>query len=274
MLGAFLAGGITAGIIGLIALIFRVRGRELGTGQLVALAIPVALAVFFVRHRLPFSGPAGPAVSSEELTQQMLKESPALELLTREHPEVRAGMVQMLDSVIASGASRREAFTAGMTWGRSVLSPYFRQYLAVASDESLVAFGKASTDLLEGLRKTPDACMDYLFGPNGRTVSRVSEKDQARLGKVMEQVIRSGIDSPHDKMPPDQARKTVQSLTATLIQKWGTSCAAALEQFSNPVKAREEPGQSCNVAYQLYRYVVTLPPDEAAATLRALFSAI
>ncbi len=272
MFGAFVAGGITAGIIGLIAMIFRARGRELGIGGLVALAVPVALAVFFVRHRLPLGG--GPAPSGEEMTEQALKENPSLALLAREHPELRDQMTRMLDSVVATGASRREAFAAGMTWGRSVLTPYFKQYLPIASDESLVAFGKASTDMLEGLRKTPDTCMDYLFGPQGRNVIHLPAREEARLGEVMEQVIRSAIDSPHDKLPPDQARKTVQALIATLIQKWGTSGAAAIEAFADPVKAREEPGQSCNVAYQLYRYVVTLPDDEAATNLRALFTAM
>lgn len=272
MFGAFVAGGITAGIIGVIAMIFRVRGRELGIGQLVAIAIPVALAVFLVRHRLPFSGGAAP--SAEEMTEQALRENPSLALLAREHPELRDQMKRMLDSVVSAGASRREAFSAGMTWGRSVLTPYFKQYLPLASDASLVAFGKASTDMLEGLRKRPDACMDYLFGPNGRTAIRLPEKEEARLGQVMEQVIRSAIEAPHEKMPADQARKTVQGLIATLIQKWGTSGAAALDAFADPVKARAEPAQSCNVAYQLYRYVVTLPDEEAATTLRALFSAM
>lgn len=274
MLRALLAGALTAGLVGLIAVLFRRQGQELTTGQLVAICLPVALGVFLARNLLPGDGPSGPRYSAEELVDQAIRESPAVGLLVQEHPELRQNLSRLFDSLVAAGASRKAAFGAGVAWGRKVLTPYLQQYLPVASDSALLLFGEASSDMLDGLRQNPEACMDYLFGPGNRpAVQPIPPARQKQLGDAIELVIRSALAEPHPAMTPAQVNQTIKGLVTGLIGKWGPSGATALETFGSPASARQNPAASCNVAYQLYRYIVSLPEDRAATTLRALFSA-
>lgn len=213
---------------------------------------------------------------SNSQRDELLRSNPAIALLVEHHPELRASFNAFMDTVVATSTTRDEGFAKGLEWGRKTLSAYLLRYIPATSDTSLLAFATVFSEVLTKLQDNPEGCMAFLFGPaaGATSVPRFGQDLEAKMNTVMASVIQTAIDSPQPPVPADRGQSLVLAAIDSIRSRYGDAALNDLALLASPESARRSPAAACTAGARFYGSTLLLPPIDAAAALRHLFSQV
>ena len=198
--------------------------------------------------------------------ESALLEQPVYRILKKHEPAVYEKLVNEYE-IYARDETRRETF---INVANSEISLTATRNLAHASQAAVLALMRDMIGTARRLQKTPgDACFRYWFpqvaGPPD--VARyIDEKAQAHTLDLMAEVIRSSNESPVPLPPVDSVKDNLASVINATYEKYG----ADAQMISHADDPRVDRAKVCTITLAVYERIMSLPPAESSALIRAM----
>jgi hypothetical protein len=195
----------------------------------------------------------------------LLKQS-VYRVLKKHEPELYDKLVTEY-RVYARDETRRENF---VNLANSEISLTATRHLAHASQDAVVALMKDMIATARRLQKEPgDACFRYWFpqvsGPPD--IARyIDAASQAHTLDLMGEVIRSAAESP----TPLPAAEAVKDNLANVINGTYEQYGADAQMISHAEDPRADRAKVCTITISVYERIMSLPPAESSALMRAM----
>jgi hypothetical protein len=198
--------------------------------------------------------------------ESALRAQPVYRILEKHEPGVYANLVNEY-KVYARDESRREDF---INIANSEISLAATRRLAHASQASVIALVTDMIANAKRLRQSPgDACFRYWFpqvaGPPD--IARyIDEKAQAHTLELMGEVIRSAAETP----TPLPAADAVKDNLANVINSTYAEYGADAQMIAHAADAGIDRAKVCTITIAVYEHIMSLPPADASALIRAM----
>jgi hypothetical protein len=198
--------------------------------------------------------------------ESALRAQPVYRILKKHEPGVYASLVDEY-KVYARDESRREDF---VNTANAQISLAATRNLAHASQDSVIALINDMIANAKRLQHVPgDACFRYWFpqvvGPPD-IAKYIDEKAQAHTLELMGEVIRSAAENP----TPLPSADTVKDNLANVINSTYAQYGADAQMIAHAADARVDRAKVCTITIAVYEHIMSLPPAEASALLRAM----
>ncbi len=198
--------------------------------------------------------------------EAVLLEQPVYRILKKHEPGVYEELVNEYRTY-ARAETRRENF---INLANSQISVTATRNLAHASQSSVLALMQdmlATAKLLRG--KPGDACFRYWFpqvlGPPD-VAQHVDAKAQARTLDLMGEVIRSSAENPAPLPAADSVKDNLANVVNATYQQYG----ADAQMIAHADDPRVDRGKVCTITIAVYDRIMSLPPADASALIRAM----
>ncbi|MEO8019520.1 MAG: hypothetical protein ABI769_17040 [Pseudomonadota bacterium] len=195
----------------------------------------------------------------------LLKQS-VYRVLKAHEPAVYENLVSEY-KVYARDETRRENF---VNLANAEISLTATRNLAHASQDSVIALMKDMIATARRLQKEPgDACFRYWFpqvsGPPD-IAKYLDSAAQAHTLDLMGEVIRSAAESP----TPLPAAEAVKDNLASVINGTYEQYGADAQMISHAEDPRVDRAKVCTITIAVYERIMSLPPADGSALLRAM----
>ena len=195
----------------------------------------------------------------------LLKQS-VYRVLKKHEPEVYEKLVAEY-KVYAREETRRENF---INLANAEISLAATRSLAHASQESVIALIKDMITTARRLQKVPgDSCFRYWFpqvaGPPD-IAKYIDPPAQAHTLDLMGEVIRSAAESP----TPLPAAEAVKDNLAKVINGTYEQYGEDAQMISHAEDPRVDRLKVCTITISVYERIMSLPPADSGALLRAM----
>ena len=268
MLWAVLIGSVSGAIGAAVAsLVIRDRVRH-RTAYFALMA-----AIFFVLTAVGrvYVLPELRAWEGARAAAKYSSENPVLSAIAARHPEVRARFSALTADLARRNASESESRDAGLAFGQSIVSDYFKEFTGTASDESLANFATVMSDILDKLAtRDDDACFAYLFKGKLPAGFKLAPEDEQRAADAMAAIVQSS--SPRPPVADAQRQAAMQLLLQRLEAEHGPDTVEAIAMASQPNAPNVDHKALCDATRALYRTALGLPVEQQSAVLRSLLS--
>jgi hypothetical protein len=198
--------------------------------------------------------------------QSALLEQPVYRALKKHEPGVYAKLVDEY-KVYERDETRRESF---INLANSEITLTATRNLAHASQASVLALIKDMLATARRLEKEPgDACFRYWFpqvaGPPD-IAKYIDPAAQARTLDLMGEVIRSAAEKPE----PLPAAEAVKDNLAKVINGTYEQYGADAQMISHADDPRVDRAKVCTITNSVYERILSLPPAQSSALIRAM----
>jgi len=195
----------------------------------------------------------------------LLKQS-VYRVLKKHEPEVYEKLVAEY-KVYAREETRRENF---INLANAEISLAATRNLAHASQESVIALMKDMITTARHLQKEPgDACFRYWFpqvsGPPD-IAKFIDPAAQAHTLDLMGEVIRSAAENPTPLPAPDAVKDNLAKVINGTYEQYGEDA----QMISHAEDPRVDRLKVCTITISVYERIMSLPPADSGALLRAM----
>jgi len=195
-----------------------------------------------------------------------LRKQPVYRILEKHEPAVFDKLVAEYQ-VYARDESRRENF---VNLANSEITLVATQSLAHASQDSVLALMQDMIATAKRLQKEPgDACFRYWFpqisGPPD-IAKYVDEAAQAHTLELMGEVIRTAAETPSPLPAADAVKDNLANVINATYQQYGSDA----QMIAHADDARADRTKVCAITISVYERIMSLPPAESGALLRAM----
>jgi hypothetical protein len=259
---SIVGAGLGAGLGALIAQLLVRPGKERKKFNVVSLLIGVASGLFVWTTFI------GPPIRVWE-TKREFRASPFFSELSVYDPTAYAKFESLYVEIVRNGATKQKA-SLGMGDELIRIVP---KYMLKASDESVVAFGSWMVASLEELHgANSDACYSFLFPHKFGEAELVKANMSAQSGdkslQVMQGIIVSALKNPQSAPDEKKVDELLQPIIRNLVGTYGSD----LKLMSGTAMDGPERKKVCEMATEMYREILSLPPADASTVLRNMLS--
>lgn len=261
-----LAGYIGA-VIAIVVGVFRKKGWIGKTSAIIiALLAIMVWNVIDVKYLIPRDTAAQHQTEGEKFDAAMQR-LPLYQIIREQEPEVWNRIREQALAMHKAGESEQKIIDAIQP---QILAIQMVR-LQTAPDANVVAFMQANMQQTALIQKqSDDACFRFLFpavkgGINAAKLLPV-EVTQHRLDVDAEMMRAAyGPDKHRVKLQErEQAARDIRPIVQTLVQQYGQD----ITLMNDPQKSAGKEGVVCNITQDLWRNVLQLPVDKAAAIIR------
>jgi hypothetical protein len=198
--------------------------------------------------------------------ESALLKQPVYRVLEKHEPAVFDKLVAEY-KLYAREETRRETF---INFANSEISLVATRRLAHASQNAVLALIGDMIVTARRLQKEPgDACFRYWFpqisGPPD--IARyVDEESQARTLELMGEVIRTAAENPAPLPAPDSVKDNLANVINATYEQYGSDA----QMIAHADDARTDRAKVCAITISVYERIMSLPPSESGALLRAM----
>ena len=250
-------GGISAAIAGLL---IKKDKQNRSRMALVTAAMFIPLYVFSNAYVLP-------RIESWRV-ELSLRSVPAFREIAASDPAT----YEKIRVVFRDAVGKPNAEAYARTHVAALISASLPEHVGRASDESLIAFARASTRVIQALNATnPDACYQFLFpdrANNSHPVTIADNEAQTQMLDSMAAIYRSSANTPEQMVDLGKGEQLLQSLATGLAKDYGSDVRFLLESPGD----RAGRKRMCDISAELYRRVADLPPSDAGTVLRYMLA--
>jgi hypothetical protein len=163
--------------------------------------------------------------------------------------------------------TRRENF---INLANSEITLAATRSLAHASQDSVLALMQDMIGTARRLQQVPgDVCFRYWFpqisGP-ADIARHIDAAAQARTLELMGDVIRTAAESPSPLPSPDAVKDNLANVINATYEQYGTDA----QMIAHADDARTDRTKVCAITISVYERILSLPPAESGALLRAM----
>jgi hypothetical protein len=198
--------------------------------------------------------------------ESKLLKQPVYRVLEKHEPAVFDKLVEEY-KLYAREETRRENF---INLANSEITLAATRSLAHASQASVLALMKDMIATAHRLQQAPgDVCFRYWFpqvsGP--ADIARyIDEAAQAHTLELMGDVIRTAAETPSPLPPPDAVKDDLANVINATYQEYGSDA----QMIAHAEDARTDRIKVCAITISVYERILSLPPADASALLRAM----
>lgn len=198
--------------------------------------------------------------------ESALLKQPVYRVLKKHEPVVFDKLVAEY-KVYARAETRRENF---INLANSEITLVATRSLAHASQDAVLALMTDMIGTARRLQKEPgDVCFRYWFpqisGP--ADIARyIDEASQARTLELMGDVIRTAAESPLPLPSADAVKDNLANVINETYQQYGTDA----QMIAHADDSRTDRVKVCAITISVYERIMSLPPAESGALLRAM----
>jgi hypothetical protein len=225
----------------------------------------VSLVVLYVIHSI-LSVSTLPLVYGWQMDRE-LRKNPFYSQLAESSPQV----YDKVKAAALEGMRKQEPQATTEAKIASLVAGAIPQYLPTASDESVIAFVKATTlELRELNGSNPDSCYFFMYPQKAPApvANSINEEAKTRMLTAMGGVIASATHAPQAPPDKEESKALMLSVAGELEQKYG----ADMEILRREAKDTTERGKACTMAIDLYDRILSMPPRQASELLRYILS--
>jgi len=198
--------------------------------------------------------------------EKALLKQPVYQVLKKHEPALYDTLVDEY-KVYARDETRRENF---VNFANSEISLAATRHLAHASQADVLALIQDMLATAKTLQKAPgDACFRFWFpvvsGPPD-VAKYIDEKSQAHTLDLMGNVIRSSSENPSPLPEPDAVKDNLANLVNATYQQYGVDA----QMIGHADDAHTDRTKVCTILNSLYERILSLPPADGAALIRAM----
>lgn len=204
-----------------------------------------------------------------------LANRPGLRAMSKQHPELRAGLEKMALVALQGHDPTDDVFIAAATEYGQAMDQYESAYLAIAADRPLMTYAGALAAMLGHIDDRSGYICGAFFngdlGPIMRTMSngRVDLKD---FMDARDLAILSAIEHPHALLPADRVSELDAKLLEFLERRYGRLQAQVLLNAMNAPAPADDP-EMCTATVVSIEYALALPAPNGEDMIRMIFQA-
>lgn len=255
-----IAYGVSGAIGALLVYPFLGRKKE----QRVVYTVVSLAALYIIPSILSVS--ALPLFYSWQMDRE-LKKNPFYSQLAESSPQV----YEKVRAATLEGFRKQEPQATTEAKIASLVAGVMPQYLPTASDESVIAFVKATTSELRELDgSSPDSCYFFMFPQKApaSVANSVNDEAKSRMLDAMGGVIASATHAPQAPPDKEESNALMLSVARELRQKYG----ADIGILQREAKDTTERGKACIISIDLHERILSMPPRQASELLRYMLS--
>jgi hypothetical protein len=198
--------------------------------------------------------------------QGELLEQPVYRVLREHEPEAFGRMARKYAELEAGGIT-----PAGFSnFSSAVLAEVATRRMAHASDEAVLALMRDMVVTGRRLEAQPgDACFRFLFPEVSGPPDLANVPDQAaqaRTHQVIADVIRTSAETPQALPDPAAVSDSLTAVVNATYEQFG----ADAQMIANAADPRVDRAKVCTITLALYDRILSRPPADASALLRAM----
>ena len=195
-----------------------------------------------------------------------LLEQPVYRVLKKHEPAVFDKLVDEY-KLYAREETRRENF---INLANSEISLVATQSLAHASQDSVLALITDMIATAKRLQMQPgDVCFRYWFpqvaGP-ADIAKYIDEAAQAHTLQLMGEVIRTSAETPSPLPPAEAVKDNLANVINATYEQYGSDA----QMIAHASDARTDRTKVCAITISVYERIMSLPPADSGALLRAM----
>ena len=200
------------------------------------------------------------------VAESALLAQPVYRVLEKHEPAVFEKLVDAY-KVYVRDETRRENF---VNLANAEISLTATRSLAHASQAAVLGLMNDMVATARLLQQAPgDTCFRYWFpqvsGPPD--VARyIDEKTQAHTLALMGEVIRSAAESPAPLPSPDAVKDNLANVINATYEKYG----ADAQMIAHAEDPRVDRAKVCTITIAVYERIMSLPPADSSALIRAM----
>ena len=198
--------------------------------------------------------------------ESKLLEQPVYRVLEKHEPAVFDKLVDEY-KLYAREEARRENF---VNLANSEITQVATHSLAHASQDSVLALMQDMVATAHRLQQLPgDACFRYWFpqvaGPPD-IAKYIDETAQAHTLELMGEVIRTANETPSPLPPAEAVKENLTNVINSTYQEYG----ADAQMIAHADDAHTDRTKVCAITTSVYERILSLPPADSSALLRAM----
>lgn len=262
---------ILAGYIGaVIAAVVGAARRKGWIGKASAVVIAavaiVAWNIIDVKYLIPRDGRASMQTQIGQMDEAFSK-MPVYQVMKEHRPALFESVRQTALTMYKEGKTEQEVIDAIQP---QILEFQMKQ-LQNAADANVVAYMQINMQQTAMVQKAgDDECFRFLFPAvkGGINAVRIIPRDVTmRRMEVDAEMLRSAFGPDKHTVTAaerEQAQRDIQPIVQQLVKKYGQD----IQLMAEPQKAVGKEAMACNLVQDLWRNVMLLPPQKAAAIIR------
>lgn len=262
---------ILAGYIGaVIAAVVGVARKKGWIGKAAALVIAavaiLAWNIIDVKYLIPRDGKTATQAQISQLDKAFNK-MPVYQVMKEHQPALFASVRQQALTMYKEGKSEQQIIDAIQP---QILGFQIKQ-LQNASDANVVAYMRINMQQTAMVQKASDEeCFRFLFPAvkGGVNAARIIPREVSlRRMEVDAEMLRSAFGPDKHTVTSEereQARQDIQPIAQQLVKQYGQD----IQLMADPHKAVGKEAVACNLVQDLWRNVMLLPSQKAAAIIR------
>jgi hypothetical protein len=198
--------------------------------------------------------------------ESALLKQPVYRVLKKHEPAVFDKLVEEY-KLYAREETRRENF---INLANSEISLVATQSLAHASQDSVLALMNDMVATAHRLQQVPgDACFKYWFPQVGGPpdiAKYIDDAAQAHTLELMGEVIRTATETPSPLPDAAAVKDNLTGVINATYQQYGSDA----QMIAHADDARTDRIKVCAITISVYERILSLPPADSAALLRAM----
>ncbi|NIY47700.1 topoisomerase II [Cedecea colo] len=262
---------ILAGYIGaVIAAVVGVARKKGWIGKVAALVIAavaiVAWNIIDVNYLIPRDSKNAIQTQIGQLDEAFDK-MPVYQVMKEHQPALFASVRQRALTLYQEGKTEQEVIDAV----QPQILEFQAKQLQHASDANVVAYMQINMQQTAMVQKaSDDECFRFLFPAvkGGVNAARIIPREVTlRRIEVDTEMLRSAFSADKHTVTTEereQARRDIQPIVQQLVKQYGQD----MQLMADPHKAVGKEAVACNLVQDLWRNVMLLPPQKAAAIIR------
>lgn len=262
---------VLAGYVGAVIAVVIGVGRKKGwNGKVAAVVIAVIAAVTWniinVKYLIPRDSKKVMARQIKQL-DETFDQMPVYQVMKEHQPDLFASVRQQAVTMHQQGNTEQQIIDAIQP---QILEFQMKQ-LQNATDVNVVAYMQINMQQTAIVQKVSDEdCFRFLFPAvkGGVNAMKIIPQDVTRRRMEVDgAMLRSAFGPERHTVTPEerqQAQSDIQPIVQQLVKQYGQN----VQLMADPHKAVGKEAVACNLVQDLWRNVMLLPPQKAAAIIR------
>jgi hypothetical protein len=204
-----------------------------------------------------------------------LAKRPGLRAMSKQHPELRAGLEKMALAALHGHSLTDDVFIAAATEYGQAMDQYESAYLAIAADRPLMTYAGALAAMLGHVNdRSGHVCGAFLNGDLGPMLSTMASGrvDLQDFMDARDAAILSAIEHPHALLPAGRASDLDAKLLQFLERRYGPLQARVLLNAIDAPEPADDP-EMCTATVVSIEYALALPSPDREDMVRMIFQA-
>lgn len=204
-----------------------------------------------------------------------LAKRPGLRAMSKQHPQLRAGLEKMALAVLQGHDPTDAVFIAAANEYGEAIGQYESAYLAIAADQPLMKYAGALAALLSHMNdRSGFVCGAFFNGDLGSIISTMSNGrvDLDDFMAARDAAILSAIEHPHGLLPGGRVGELDAKMLEFLERRYGRLQAQVLLNAMNAPAPADDP-EMCTATAVSIEYSLALPSPDREDMIRMIFQA-